>query len=286
MLEKRRGLPEGGLFYSLKLRIDTIKNSFLHVSGNGIDKSAMKYLILLTLFACSALKTKNLEYVQIGMDEKVILEDFYVRKYVEMNNHKFISIHDGILVSKDSRIIDKFPLSHPYDFTATVSTYTSAPNQKFTYFIEANQRMVDSRSIYFNTVRKMVTSLLTAKGQSVTDDKNKADAVLSIGYAIGSFVTKSYTNDPLSLMSKTTYNRLLHISAYKTSQPDINIWESKVESPGPENDPSIYVPGLLAAVGDINGKSEEAVQVTVDESDVYMNLYVNSRPFEKYLPNR
>lgn len=243
----------------------------------------MKFLLLAVVVGCSALKTKNLEYVQIGMDEKIIMEDFYVRKVVDLNNHRFIPIYDGILVSKNSRIIDKFPLSHPYDFNASVSTYTTVPGQKFKYFIEANQRMVDPRSIYFGTVKTMVTKLLQTKGQSVTEDRKTADAILTIGYGIGSFVTRGYTNDPLNLMTKTTYNRVLQISAYKTTQPDVNIWESKVESPGKENDPAIFVPGLLAAVGDINGKSEEAVQVSVDSSDILMNLYANSAPFEKYL---
>lgn len=243
----------------------------------------MKFILLFALVSCSALKTKNLNYVQIGMDEKIIMEDFYVRKVVDLNNHRFIPIYDGILVSKDSKIIDKFPLNHPYDFTATVSTYTKAPGEKFTYFIEANPRTVDPRSIYFATVKGMITKLLQTKGQKVTGDKKAAEAILTIGYGIGSSLTKSWSNDPLNLMTKVTYNRFLHLSAYKTSQPDINIWESKVESPGKENDPSIYVPGLLAAIGDINGKTEEAVQVSIDSTDILMNLYANSAPFDKYL---
>ncbi|MES2529172.1 MAG: hypothetical protein V4598_18950 [Bdellovibrionota bacterium] len=244
----------------------------------------MKFFLLIVLVGCSILKTKNLDYVQVGMDEKLVLADFWVKKVSTFGEYRFIPINDGIVVTKDSKVIDKFPLKATAEITAELSPNSTAVGKKFTYFIEANERMVDPKSIYFTQVKEMVKRLLEFKGNAVTANRKEAEAIVRVGYGVTSFLSKGFSNDPLNLMTRTTYNRFAHLSAYEVSKPDVNIWESRVESKGEENDAGVFVPGHLAALENgINQQGTEIVQVQIDKSDVLMNYLLNPQPFEKYI---
>lgn len=244
----------------------------------------MKTLLLaLLVTSCAVLKNQNVSRVKVGMSDKDFTDDFIFRETKDVAKYRFYTLYDGIIVSNRDRIVEKYPTQAKAVYKGFVSAVSLVENQKFKYFIKAEARYVDPTSILFQAVIPQVKMLMTLNGEEVVDNENEATAILYVGYAITTFITRSNDFGPL-LQPKTEYKRILNLIASKKEAASVNLWETRLESIGPSNDLAEAVPGMLALASDNLNKNLAGIQeVEAQETNVALNLITNPRMFEKYV---
>jgi hypothetical protein len=244
----------------------------------------MRFLMLIFLVSCSHFQSRNLYSVKIGMPEQDIIKHYKPHQTRAFSKYKIFALDDGLVVTDNHTVVKKMEMQHPYDYETKVTAVSKSSNQKLKYFVAADQRSVDPRSILFSEAKKQVETLLILSGEHVVSDIKLADAVLQVGYAVTGWVTRTTTQNMMVLNQETKYSRYLMLSAASVGGTLTNYWETKVESVGPSNELNVILPGLIASAGlFLNKNSDGAEEVRVWGSSITMNIIKNPELFDPYI---
>jgi hypothetical protein len=244
----------------------------------------MKYLFILLVSSCATLSSKNISTVQIGDSEKQIRDSYRVVSIRDSGKYKVIALDDGFLVTDHNNVLHKTEIQHPYDSSSEVKAISLTQGQKFKYFVKADPRTVDPKSILFQSVRRQIEAMLALHGEAFVKDEKDATANLYVSYAVTGQLTRTLSQGVWVLSEETKYTRFLLLTAVGGDKSQTNLWETKVESLGPNNDMSIILPGHIAAAGKfINKITTGAEKVEVPGTSIIVNIIKNPNAFSPYL---
>lgn len=248
-------------------------------------KAITFFAITLLLSSCTLLR-RNSSAISVGDSEAVARRNVKVIEERAIGTHNVLTLRDGVLVTDGQKVVEKLPQSHPYIYEAQVMAASSGPAKNLRYYVDADPRLADSKSLFFQKSKSWLEALMVLKGFIVTPNKELADAVVYLGYAVTTMTSTTLTNNGYAFASAKSYGRTMVIAACKSDKASVNLWEVKVESLGNSNDPSVFVPGLMVAGGLFLGENSNGSEdVRVPDTSVTLNIIVNFDVLKKYFDN-
>ena len=217
------------------------------------------------------------------MPEQDIFEGFKPIETRDFQKNRIIALNDGLLITDYKKVVAKIDLQNPLDYSTEISALSTHSDKKFKYFIQADSRTADGKSVLFASAKQKLKVLLKLNGETVVNSKEEATAILKIGYGISSQVTRTLTQGMVVWSEETKYNRFLVLAA-EDPKVETNLWETRVESFGPSKDLQVIVPGLIVAAKSFLNKSTSATEkVKVSGLGIEMNIVRNPELFKPYI---
>lgn len=240
----------------------------------------MKLLGLLLLSSCAYIGASS-HRVGTGVPESEV-KAYGVQQERKFSKHNIFTLKDSIVVSDKKTVIEKWPLQHPYEFATNVTASSRVEGQKFRYLVKVDPRLVDPKSIYFVEVKKQIEFLLKLNNEEVVSELDHAEAILLVGYAVTGYQKTTTTMNGIPHRQDTSYTRIFTLTAASTNKDEVNLWETRVDSMGTNNDLKIAVPGLLTAAGLFINKNG-ADEVSVPDTSVTLNMIKSPDKFRQYV---